>query len=354
MYIATSGSERPPSLVLHIGPRKTGTTAIQQAFAARREDLPSHGVVYPGDVQQHFMVINRFIGRRQLWEEDHEVDVAEGPLRKYAAEIGDAPHGVISTEIMSQLREGDIRRVFGAFPKRSPQVVITYRPFNEILTSTWQQLVKEGLRESLDEWSRKAVSGRPERGDDRFPRTLDLADLVETWADVVGVERIAVVLVNRGQPHAIFNAFEELLALPEGYLVPSDEAPGKRSLTAQEAELLRRINTLLPRDANSLKKQRQLRRVVAKWVDRHPPGPTDTKLTLPADVAASAQARAEEMVTRLDAHASKLRVFGDLSTLAQPLRAPAEPPPEPISVDMTLASHWLTSVVKLIPTASDS
>ena len=36
------------ALLLHIGPHKTGTTAIQGLLAAARDDLAAHGVTYPG------------------------------------------------------------------------------------------------------------------------------------------------------------------------------------------------------------------------------------------------------------------------------------------------------------------
>jgi len=34
--------------LLHIGPQKTGTTSLQAAMHARRDDLARHGVVYAG------------------------------------------------------------------------------------------------------------------------------------------------------------------------------------------------------------------------------------------------------------------------------------------------------------------
>ena len=36
------------TILLHIGPYKTGSTAIQQALFDRREELAQHGVYYPG------------------------------------------------------------------------------------------------------------------------------------------------------------------------------------------------------------------------------------------------------------------------------------------------------------------
>jgi hypothetical protein len=299
--------------------------------------------------------VNRFIGRRQLWEEDHEVSVGERPWEELVSEIGDAQRGAISTEILSQVRQNDIERIVASFADRSPTVVITYRPFADLLLSTWQQLVKEGLRIPLEDWSRDAVAANPESSALPFPRVLDLATLVETWGGVIGDENIAIVLVDRAQPNAIFSAFEEMLALPNGFLAPGSTQPGKRSLTVQEAELLRQINVLLPRDKDSLKQQRQLRKVIAEWVDTEPPSANDTKLALPADVVEAAHDRAHQMVDRVKARLSQITVFGDLEDLAS---SPAAAAPDglaaPVNVDTEMAAQWLAQIIALLPTSVDS
>lgn len=38
----------PRGVLLHVGPHKTGTTAIQGSLAAAREELAARGVLYPG------------------------------------------------------------------------------------------------------------------------------------------------------------------------------------------------------------------------------------------------------------------------------------------------------------------
>jgi hypothetical protein len=46
---------RAGARLLHIGPHKTGSTAVQGAFHLARERLAAQGVVYPGQ------------GRQPLW-----------------------------------------------------------------------------------------------------------------------------------------------------------------------------------------------------------------------------------------------------------------------------------------------
>jgi hypothetical protein len=329
------------SLLVHIGPRKTGTTAIQQALASRRKGLRAHGVVYPGAVRQHFQEVNGFLGRKQLWEEDHRRKVDEKPWRQLLDEIGDARVGVISTEVLSQARREQVERLAASAAGRTVSVVITYRPFEDLLTSTWQQLVKEGLREPLDAWSRCAVVDRPEESDAPFPRILDLSTLIDVWGSVLGIQNVTVVLVSRSQPHAIFDAFGEMLGLPEGFLAPKADEPGKRSFTAQEAELLRLANTFLPRGSAALKRQRDFRRAVARWLDHHAAGPGESRLTLPPDVVEQARARGAQMVSDLQSRAPAVRLFGDPDDLLKTSPIPNAGEGPPASVSTALAAEWL-------------
>jgi hypothetical protein len=195
------------------------------------------------------------------------------------------------------------------------------------------------------------VADQPELSDAPFPRVLDLATLVETWGGVVGTGNVAVVLVDRSRPDAIFEAIEEMLALPNGFLSSKKSSGSKRSLSAQEAELLRQTNVILPRDRKSLKQQRHLLRVVARWLDRHPPSSNDTKLSLAPDVVEQARVRSRAMVTALKSAAGDLRVFGDLETLVP--QTPAAPPPGPVptTVDTELAAHWLARIIGFVPTS---
>ena len=97
----SSPSTGRSSFLVHIGPRKTGTSSIQHALQSRRDALRAQGVVYPGSGSQHHTVVNRFLGRRQMWEVDLETEVEERPWRRMLREVGDAPLGVVSTEVLS-------------------------------------------------------------------------------------------------------------------------------------------------------------------------------------------------------------------------------------------------------------
>lgn len=342
------------SLIVHIGPRKTGTSSIQESLAERREQLRDAGVIYPGAGKQHFQAVNRFIGRRQFWETDVSGDVVEGPWRQMLQEIGDAPQGVISTEVLSQARPEHIARMFDSAPDRSPTVVITYRHLEELLTSTWQQLVKEGLRDPLDGWARAAAVDHPELSADPFPRILDLSTLVDIWGGVVGPENVVIVLVDRSDPHRIFSAFEDVLGLPGGFLVPQVGAAQKRSLTAEEAEFLRQTNSRLPRDRETLKSYRAFRRSLAPWLDENPPIADATRLALSPEVAKMAHERSEAMVQSLRALSGRLRIFGDLDSLLSTRPAAEADASLPTTMNASVAAQWLAMAMQSSSAAGES
>ena len=56
----------PGSRLLHIGPHKTGTTAIQGALHLARERLAAEGVVYPGRGRQPLWPILAVTGQPAL------------------------------------------------------------------------------------------------------------------------------------------------------------------------------------------------------------------------------------------------------------------------------------------------
>jgi hypothetical protein len=304
-------------------------------------------VVYPGVGSQHHTVVNRFLGRRQMWELDLETEVEERPWRRLLRELGDARCGIVSTEVLSQARTEHMRRIVDSASDRTPTVVVTYRPLEELLPSTWQQLVKEGLRDPLDTWARAAVVDHPEDSDAPFPRVLDLATLVESWGGVVGAENVVVVVVDPQRPTAVFEAFEQVLGLPAGALTSDVGAARKRSLSAQEAELLRMTNSLLPRDAAAFDRHRLYRkRVLAGWLNEQPPSPGDHRLVAPADVVEQARVRSREMVDRLTALPVPPRVFGDLRTLV-PSGPIVDSGAPPRSVDLTAAAQLLAGAIRL-------
>ena len=77
---------------------------------------------------------------------------------------------------------------------------------------------------------------------ERFWYRHDQVAQVQRWVDLVGADRTYVVVIPDGDRTAIFSAFEALLDLPTGLLAARQISIANRSMTAQEAEFVRRLN----------------------------------------------------------------------------------------------------------------
>ena len=348
-------------LVVHIGPRKTGTTAIQSALAGHRDELVAHGVAYPGERNQHHQVVNRFLGRKVLWHNDLETDQQPKKLDQLLRSVRDVPRVVMSSEVLSQFLPADIDRFVAAIPDRDVTVVISYRRYEDLLPSTWQQAVKEGLPLTLEQWLTQVL--QPGAGgivfpsNPAFPRRTDLATLAEDWGRVVGGENVVVVVVDSSDPQRIFRTFEELLALPEGLLDPLPGARGNRSMTAEEAEFVRASNALMVQDEATFELFRLYRmRALSTFLNTQPPDAADHRSVMPAWAVARAREECSSMVDRLTALPVPPRVMGELATLVgteAPEGAPSDapdttsPPATPSRVSTGFAAAMLAGALRV-------
>ena len=124
---------------------------------------------------------------------------------------------------------------------------------------------------------------------------------------------------------AIFRAFAQLLDVPPDLLVSRMNLTSNRSMTAAEAEFLRRLNERVKKDLTWDEYVKYVRRGVALgMVEGREPSPDEPRLHTPdwaLDAAAEQGARAVETI-----RASGVRVLGDLDALA---RRVGSPPPFP-------------------------
>lgn len=242
-----NGPHLPPGCcVIHIGPPKTGTTAIQSALARGRAAMAEHGVIYPGRQVNHSVAARAVLGPLAP-EVDRPFDATA--WRRLVEEVSalDGSRVVVSSEFFSNADTSTAERVVAALGRPACHVVVTVRPLAKILPSAWQQGVRTGyLRTSYENWL-VTVLGEPPYDDEpasfahrdyRQWRQPDV--LVERWADVVGADRLSVVVVDESDRQALVRAFEALLGLPSGLLGPGEST--NTSYTRGEAELVRQLH----------------------------------------------------------------------------------------------------------------
>ncbi|MFN8125163.1 MAG: hypothetical protein U0R64_01435 [Candidatus Nanopelagicales bacterium] len=313
-------------VLLHIGPPKTGTTALQNALAAARPRLAGAGVLYPGKKVSHWYPSCAVLGRSAT---AHPADPPvpmeswDRLVRRVSRREGRA---IVSSEGFADAEPDQIMRIVTGLGGAEVRVLITVRGLDSILPSTWQQDLKSGAPVPLpgplarlksrvvkpfDTWVADILG---ESG----PRSLfwwrnDFAALADRWAAAVGSEKVAVAVVSPADPERILRETEALVGLPAGLL--QREGRANRSLSRQEAELVRRWlvrleneQFLTPRRYHDWVRRGGL----SSLVESRRPGPGETRLTVPGSTVPALRERTERIVAGI----SRYRVLGDLSDLA--------------------------------------
>ena len=120
--------------LLHIGPHKTGTSAIQGALYLARERLAAQGVIYPGQGRAVLWPILAVTGQPPLLGEPApKISYWEGLTGQIAA-AGDQ-RVVLSSEFFCQADDATARRVVTDLGGGRVHVVVTLRSLTRILPS---------------------------------------------------------------------------------------------------------------------------------------------------------------------------------------------------------------------------
>jgi hypothetical protein len=237
------------SRVLHIGPHKTGTTGVQRAFWASRDLLAEHGVLWAGGLAHPMAAALAAASTRQL----ATATPGSGEQRwlDLLAELDTttARLSVVSSEFFADAPAERVPAIIDALGRDRTRVVVTLRPLTRILASQWQQYMQnqpqvryEG-NPDYEGWLELVLADVEQSAvTPSFWRRHVHDRLVRRWADVVGADRLTVVVVDDARPRDVLTSFERLLGLPEG-LVREPAQTANRSLTLSEVSMLRAFNT---------------------------------------------------------------------------------------------------------------
>lgn len=323
---------RPPvpplpdgSTLVHIGPYKTGTTAMQGALWDARAVLAGHGVVYPGEAA-HEIDASMAVALGYVYAGKNLDIYRERWFDLVAAMKAERPRiGVLSSEVYCEATDDGARAVLDALGPQT-HVVITVRPIVRLLGSQWQQYTQNIPVPSYDAWLQAILgqAGEPESGTitPSFWRRHRHDRLVERWVGLVGGDRVTVVVVDDRDHRGLPAAFEGLLGLPDGLLVPPADKTN-RSLTFAEATLVRE---LVDRTSKapwvSADHGRFIRFGAARGLQAAPPDPAAERLLTPGWAVDRALEIGAGIAARIAA--SGARVVGDLDLLSDRALAPAE------------------------------
>lgn len=334
----------PGTRMIHIGPSKTGSTAIQNAMHRHREVLHQHGVVYAsgGGVRAREAGWAVVGGRSPVGRPAPRMEKWHALVRE-VADAGDL-RVVHSNEDYGRATPEEIDTLVAGLGGGRPHVVWVVRRLDGLLPSYWQERVKARETRSFDAWLEVVLA---EESADwqwfnvNYPH--DVHGAVERWARAVGKDNITLIVADGADPRALPRAFEGLLGLPDQTL-ELDEAEGNRSLSYNEAEALRRVNIEFRErgwGGETYKDYAQSGMVMG--LRSRPVAESDLKLRVPT----WAHERVRELAARqADAvRESGVRVIGDPDTL-RAVGVASDVDPATLHLDLDTAARMAAGVVE--------
>jgi hypothetical protein len=318
---------RDGGVLLHIGPQKTGSTAIQYALFAARGALARHGVHYVGTrpVEKEAgwvaLGIGSSIGRRTPRPE---------AWRRVVDEIAAAAPGRIcfSNEEFGRADDAAVNRILDATGAERTHLVYVARRLDKVLPSHWQQQVRARMTAFYPDFLREVLAP----GSDTWATRLvmapqDVGAVLERWGRLLPPERMTVIIADESDRNALPRTFESLLELPTGLLIPP-ELPANRSMGFAETETLRRLNRVTREEGWTPSEYRHLVQLGAVKALKARPSAPRTRITGVPDwafdrVADLADAQVEAIMR------SGAQVVGDPEQLrvrehGRPVPVPAE------------------------------
>ncbi len=305
------------AIALHIGIHKTGTTALQSALRDARLELSEHGILYPGRKGAQHDAAEGVLGQPRGWlgrggdpPDPRAFHRMAKQARRHEGRV------IISSETFCQSDDSQAALVVEGLGQDRTHVIVALRNLGNLLPSTWQQYLKWGRTMTYERWLEAMFDPEYDgRITPTFWRRNDHGALVRRWADLVGADHMTVLVLEHVDPDALFIAFAELLDLPARVLTERKDLSTNRSMTAGEAEFLRRLNSSV-KDELDWPRYRDLvkRNVVSGILDGRRPRADEPRLHTPdwaLEAAAVRGARDAALIRTMD-----VRVIGDLDALA--------------------------------------
>ncbi len=306
----------PGARLVHIGPQKTGSTALQLALFQARDELIEHGAYCPGGGYRRrragwaLGLNGRPAGTQpppiELWDRLANEVAGVGELR-----------ACISNEAFAHANHEQALKIVTDLGGDAVHVVAVARRLDRYLPSLWQERVKASEARTFEEWLEVALHGDDSIWDYRNVwNGHDIDALVRRWTDVVGPDRFTLIVSDDKDHGFIPRTFEQMLGLPEGLLRPSG-GRDNRSLNVVEAELIRQINAeVLARGIRGDRYRELIRKGLTNRIlesEGAIPGP---RIPIPAWAADEIRALSDRRVESV--RHLKVRVLGDPELLRMP------------------------------------
>ena len=331
--------------LIHIGPQKTGSTAIQNSLHAAREQLPQYGAYYAGKgsrareagwaILGGHAPVGRPAPRMEEWDELVDEVKNAGDLRV-----------CISNEDFGRATPEEIEKIVEGLGGDQAHVVSVVRRLDKYFPSQWQERVKAREVRSYEDWLRVILGDNHDDWQWKhiwYPHNVE--GVVERWTEVVGKDRLTLIVADDQDRALLPTSFEDMLGLPHGTLQMED-LRSNRSLSYNEAELVRALN--IKCRANEWPDWAYAQYIQGGLVKglKMRPRPAD-HVALPGLPPWAGERVAELSRQQAEAvRSSGVRVVGDPDRLVTPIESlRIEESPEPPKVDLETASGALEGML---------
>ncbi len=347
---ASSAPDLPPdAILLHIGPYKTGSTALQSALFQHRDELAAYGVAYPGKWRRLFSIGHSLL---EWAPRGHEVPPPQRWDRFAARVRGMTDTRVcLSTEDFGRIQRPEkIAKIVADLGPERLHVVAVARAYHRLLPSHWQERVKSHQTVTYEEFLRQVLD--EDKGDRAFHSSHDIEWMTSMWRPHLPPERFTIIVTDDSDRGLLTRTFEQLLGLPAGLLTLDDNA--NASLSYQATEMLRRVNQEFEAHGwDDPTYTRFVQRGLVQALQACGRSPAESGVgAFPEWAVDMLRRRSEERVTAL--LESGVNVIGDPERLLPPAdlaRVPELPPTEVVGADT--AARAVAGVLEVALTEPD-
>jgi hypothetical protein len=309
---------------LHIGPPKTGTTYIQDVLWRNRSLLERRGLTFPGSRPvDHFHAALDLRGVAFGGHANPAVDGAWGRLVDRVAGAS-TPKVVVSHEMFAGADEDEIARAVHDLEPATVHVIYGARDLARQLPAVWQESLKNRRTRTYHQFLANALSEESSDHQRGFWRSQHPVETLGRWSRHVEPASIHVVTLPQGgaPPGTLWQRFCTALGVdPSG--LDLDVARSNTSMSPLEAEVLRRLNTVLPKELAWPAYERMVKRWFNQLVEQDR---SNTQLPVPRRYQPVVQAEAQRIVA--DLSDAGYDIVGQLEELL-PAESSFAPLPQP-------------------------
>jgi hypothetical protein len=238
-----------PTVFVHVGVPKSGTTFLQGVLDQYRKQLLRVGLLYPpGPGPRHFLAA--LDARGNDWFGGTERD-AEGAWKALVERcLNHQGTSVISHEVLATASQGHAQRALALLAGAEVHVILTARDPARQMLGQWQELIKHGRTLEFTDYSSRVLRRTPDDGAEpelALWRSQDLPEVLAHWGQGLDPRRVHVVTVPppSADPVLLWQRFGTLLGIDPAAFDVSSIARRNPSLGVAQTEALRRVNVAL-------------------------------------------------------------------------------------------------------------